>query len=100
MAPNDLFLLPDSTPRSSTTIINIAGFHLYLFGVDELNEKQAKDTTVLFHIHGRTRTYKDSEAVAHQLLHEWRSRGSDEKGLVVATFDNRNHGTRSVRQFA
>ncbi|KPM44069.1 hypothetical protein AK830_g2426 [Neonectria ditissima] len=100
MAPNDRFELLESIPRSSTLTINIAGIPLYLFGVDELNAEQRKDTTVLFHIHGRTRTYQDAEEIAHQLLHEWRSRGSATKGLVVATFDNRNHGTRAIDEIS
>ncbi|KAK7419264.1 hypothetical protein QQX98_003416 [Neonectria punicea] len=90
----------DSIPTSSTIAINIAGIPLYLFGVDELNEKQRKGTTVLFHIHGRTRTYKDAEKIAYKLLHEWRARGSPTKGLVVATFDNRNHGTRAIDEIS
>jgi hypothetical protein len=96
MQPSDRFELADSIGRSSKTSANIAGFPVYLFGVDELNESQAKNTTVLFHIHGRTRTYADAEELAHYLLNEWRGRGSSEKGLIIATFDNRNHGTRSV----
>ncbi|KAH6880732.1 Alpha/Beta hydrolase protein [Thelonectria olida] len=100
MAPNDRFVRLESVPDSSTTIINIAGLHVYLFGVDELTPAQAEDTTVLFHVHGRTRTYKDAEEIAHQLLHDWRLRGSGDKGLVVATFDNRNHGTRSIDELS
>lgn len=96
MAPHDRFQLLDSVPKASVTVLNIAGVHVYLFGVEELTPAQAKDTTVLFHVHGRTRTYRDAEEIAHQLVHEWRQRGSAEKGLVVATFDNRNHGTRAV----
>ncbi|OJJ50358.1 hypothetical protein ASPZODRAFT_164322 [Penicilliopsis zonata CBS 506.65] len=98
MKPNHRFRLLEDTPRASKTTINIAGFHVYLYGVDELTPQQRKDTTVLFHVHGRTRSYKDSEAVAHQLLHDVRERRSPATmgGLVVATFDNRNHGARAI----
>lgn len=95
--PHDTFVLANESPRSSKTTINIAGFIVYLYGVDELSAEQARDTTVLFHIHGRTRTYKDAEELAHQLLYDLRLRGGTNKGLVVATFDNRNHGERAVR---
>ncbi|CAK7219664.1 hypothetical protein SBRCBS47491_003923 [Sporothrix bragantina] len=94
-SPNENFVLADDTPRSSKKTINIAGFHVYLYGVDELTPGQARDTTVVFHIHGRTRTYKDAEDLAHQVLHELRQRPATRKGLVVATFDNRNHGERA-----
>lgn len=75
--------------------INIAGVLIYLYGVDELHPKKAQDTTVLFHVHGRTRDYHDGEDIAHQVLFETR-RLNPLKGLVVATMDNRNHGTRAV----
>ncbi|KAH7136273.1 Alpha/Beta hydrolase protein [Dactylonectria macrodidyma] len=100
MNPNDRFELLESTPRSSLTVLNIAGFHVYLYGVEQLNAEQAKDTTVLFHIHGRTRTYKDAEEIAHRLLSECRTRGPTKKGLVVATLDNRNHGSRAIDETA
>lgn len=78
-------------------MINIAGISVYLYGVDELSIEQARETTVLFHIHGRTRSYKDAEELAHQVLYDMRRRSGTNKGLVVATFDNRNHGERAVR---
>ncbi|KAK9483391.1 Alpha/Beta hydrolase protein [Lipomyces starkeyi] len=90
-----IFSLPDDTPRSSETTVNIAGILVHLYGVKELTPEQAKTTTVLFHAHGRTRSYKDAEAVAHQLLYSLGKKGHT-NGLVVATFDNRNHGIRKV----
>ncbi|KAL2837566.1 Alpha/Beta hydrolase protein [Aspergillus pseudoustus] len=90
------FTLPKSTPRSSKTAINIAGVLIYLYGIDELHPKQAQDTVVLFHIHGRTRDYHDGEDFAHQVLFETRRHDTLSKGLVVATMDNRNHGTRAI----
>ncbi|KAJ2893256.1 hypothetical protein MKZ38_008851 [Zalerion maritima] len=94
--PTDVFELADSIPRSSFTKVNIAGFFVYLYGIDELTPDQAKDTTVFIHVHGRTRTYKDAEEMAHELLHQQRARGGTKKGLVVATLDNRNHGIRAI----
>jgi len=79
-APHAHFQLPDGTPRSSKTAINIAGFQVYLYGVDELTPEQAKDTTVLFHVHGRTRTYQDVEPIAHQLLAATKTTWQNPKG--------------------
>ena len=90
------FQLPESTPKSSKNTINIAGFHVYLYGVDELTPQQARNTVILFHIHGRTRNHKDAEEFAHEFLFQARKRGELKRGLVVATFDNRNHGLRAV----
>ena len=88
--------LPESTTKSSKMAINIAGFHVYLYGVDELSPHQAEDTVVLFHLHGRTRSYADAELFAHQLLFQLKQTGSLTKGFVVATFDSRNHGERAA----
>ncbi|CAI7677944.1 unnamed protein product [Penicillium pancosmium] len=87
--------LPEDTVKSSKTKINISGFHVYLYGIDELSPQQAENTVVLFHVHGRTRTYKNAELFAHQFLHQLRQHGDSKKGFVVATFDNRNHGERA-----
>ncbi|CAK7224170.1 hypothetical protein SCUCBS95973_005429 [Sporothrix curviconia] len=96
-APNSPFSLADSTPRSSKTTINIAGFHVHLYGVDELTAEQRNDTTVVFHVHGRTRTYADAEDLSHTVLSELRKQPTKQtKGVVFATFDNRNHGTRAI----
>ncbi|KAK9237452.1 Alpha/Beta hydrolase protein [Lipomyces kononenkoae] len=98
-SPNEAFTLSDDTPRSSETTVNIAGILVHLYGVNELTPDQAKDTTVLFHVHGRTRSYKDSEQFAHQLLHTLGKNGHA-RGLVIATFDNRNHGIRKIDDLA
>ncbi|KAE8366897.1 Alpha/Beta hydrolase protein [Aspergillus caelatus] len=92
--------LPESTTRSSKTTINIAGFHVYLYGADELSQQQAKDTVVLFHVHGRTRSYADAELFAHQFLFQLKQMGSLTRGFVVATFDSRNHGERAIDSLA
>ncbi|KAB8223731.1 Alpha/Beta hydrolase protein [Aspergillus novoparasiticus] len=92
--------LPESTTRSSKMTINIAGFHVYLYGVDELSPQQSKDTVVLFHVHGRTRSYADAELFAHQFLFQLKQMGNLKKGFVVATFDSRNHGERAIDSLA
>ncbi|KAE8316728.1 hypothetical protein BDV41DRAFT_573621 [Aspergillus transmontanensis] len=75
--------LPESTKRSSKMTINIAGFHVYLYGVDELSPQQSKDTVVLFHVHGRTRSYADAELFAHQFLFQLKQMGNLKKGFVI-----------------
>ncbi|KAJ5572966.1 Alpha/Beta hydrolase protein [Penicillium hetheringtonii] len=88
--------LPEDTVKSSVLKINIAGFHTYVYGIDELSPEQAKNTVVLFHIHGRTRSNVEAERFAHQFLHQLRQHGPSKKGFVVATFDDRNHGERAI----
>ncbi|KAJ5318310.1 Alpha/Beta hydrolase protein [Penicillium atrosanguineum] len=88
--------VPESTIKSSKPTINISGFHVHLYGVDELSSRHAKDTIVFFHVHGRTRSYKDGEVFAHQLLFQLKLTENLERGFVVATFDTRNHGERRI----
>ncbi|GAB1192616.1 hypothetical protein APSETT444_001809 [Aspergillus pseudonomiae] len=88
--------LPEGTTKSSKMTINIAGFHVYIYGVDELSPQQAEDTVVLFHVHGRTRSYADAELFAHQFLFQLKQMKNLAKGFVVATFDSRNHGERAA----
>ncbi|KNG83314.1 hypothetical protein ANOM_007579 [Aspergillus nomiae NRRL 13137] len=88
--------LPEGTTKSSKMTINIAGFHVYIYGVDELSPQQAEDTVVLFHAHGRTRSYADAELFAHQFLFQLKQMKNLAKGFVVATFDSRNHGERAA----
>ncbi|KAB8264814.1 Alpha/Beta hydrolase protein [Aspergillus pseudonomiae] len=92
--------LPEGTTKSSKMTINIAGFHVYIYGVDELSPQQAEDTVVLFHVHGRTRSYADAELFAHQFLFQLKQMKNLAKGFVVATFDSRNHGERAIDSLA
>ncbi|KAK9446896.1 Alpha/Beta hydrolase protein [Limtongia smithiae] len=96
----DRFILDGNVLHSSMHTLNIGGFFVYLYGVDELTPSQALDTSVMFHVHGRTRTYHDAEEIAHQLLYSLRESGGTHKGLVIATLDNRNHGIRAIDNVA
>ncbi|OGM45378.1 hypothetical protein ABOM_005623 [Aspergillus bombycis] len=75
--------VPESTTKSSKTTIDIGGFHVYFYGAEELSPQQAEDTVVLFHVHGRTRSYTDAELFAHQFLFQLKQMGNFTKGFVV-----------------
>ncbi|KAK9452488.1 Alpha/Beta hydrolase protein [Dipodascopsis uninucleata] len=99
VSATDAFTLPEDTPKSSITTVNIAGILVYIYGLEELTEEQKKDVVVFFHIHGRTRTYKSSEEAILQILADVRkatSRSGTKKGFIGVTFDNRNHGARAI----
>jgi hypothetical protein len=98
MEPN--FSPSAETPRSSKTTIDIAGLRVYVYGKDELTNYDANKATevgVLYLAHGRTRNYKDTEQIAHEVLHQYRKDKRPKKvGLLVVTFNMRNHGDREV----
>ncbi|KAK7678524.1 hypothetical protein QCA50_018396 [Cerrena zonata] len=59
--------------------------------------------SVLFLLHGRTRSSADNEGVAEQLLKEISEKdraSSSNLDLLVVTFDHRNHGSREVNSLA
>lgn len=91
------FSLPDSTPRSSKTELVIGGVKIYIYGLEELKRGDGVEIGVLYLAHMRTRTYLVTEAIAHEVLHQYRSDGRKKKfELIAVTMDMRNHGEREV----
>ncbi|KUJ13909.1 uncharacterized protein LY89DRAFT_708985 [Mollisia scopiformis] len=87
------FSLPDSTPRSSKTELVIGGVKIYIYGLEELKRGSGVEIGVLHLAHMRTRTYLVTEAIAHEVLHRYRSDGRKKRfELIAVTMDMRNHG--------
>jgi predicted nucleic acid-binding protein len=97
MEPDTPFSLKDTTPRSSKTALLIGGVNVYVYGVDEAQQRQHRDVAVLYTAHGRGRDYLVSEAFAHEVLHQYRRDGAPKKAALIAVaLDARNHGERTV----
>ena len=91
------FSLPSSTPRSSKTELVIGGVQIYIYGLHELEQKSDVAIAVLYLAHQRTRTYLVTEAIAHEILHRYRSDGRKKRvELIAVTMNMRNHGDREV----
>lgn len=61
-------------------------------------EEGGCEIAVLYLAHNRTRTYKVTEDIAHEVLHQYRTDGGAKKlGLIAVTMNMRNHGDREVR---
>lgn len=76
----------------------IGGVKIYLYGLDELKRTSGVEIAVLYLAHMRTRTYLVTEAIAHEVLHRYRSDGRKKRvELIAVTMDMRNHGERVVR---
>lgn len=92
-----MFKLQESTTRLSKTELHIGGLKLYIYGLDEARKLRHKDIAVFYHAHGRTRSYRDSEAFVYEVLHQVESDERPKKaGLIAVVFDCRNHGERKV----
>lgn len=91
------FSLPESTPRSSKIELVIGGVKVYIYGLGELKQTAGVEVAVLYLAHMRTRTYLVTEAIAHEVLHRYRTDGLRKKyELIAVTMDMRNHGDRIV----
>ena len=91
------FSLPDSTPRSSKKELVIGGVKIYIYGLKELKRPSGVEIAVLYLAHMRTRTYLITEAIAHEVLHRYRTDGGKKRvELIAVTMDMRNHGERVV----
>ncbi len=91
------FSLPASTPRSSKHDLVIGGVQTYIYGLDELHQKSGVEVAVLYLGHNRTRTYKVTEDIAHEILYQYRIDGKKKNfELIAVTLNMRNHGDRLV----
>jgi hypothetical protein len=92
------FSLPATTPLSSKKEMTIGGVQIYIYGLDELKHQSGVEVAVVYLAHNRTRTYKVTEGIAHEVLHQYRSDGRPKKlELIALTMNMRNHGDREVR---
>lgn len=91
------FSLPPTTPRSSKRELVIGGVKIYIYGLDELKRPSGVEIGVLYLAHMRTRTYLVTEAIAHEVLHQYRTDVRKKRvELIAVTMDMRNHGDREV----
>lgn len=91
------FSLPASTPLSSKTALVIGGVQIYVYGLDELTQKEGVEVAVLYLAHNRTRTYLVTEGIAHEVLHRYRTDRRQKKvEMIAVTMNMRNHGDREV----
>ncbi|KAH7025775.1 uncharacterized protein B0I36DRAFT_365441 [Microdochium trichocladiopsis] len=102
---------PSASNGVSKTTISIAGLALDIFGLSELIPVQTNVSCLWLH-HGRTRRKEDMAEVAERMVSSFNQqlgRGgnsnngdteSHRRGLIVVTFDQRNHGTRQTDKLA
>ncbi len=100
------FALSPATPRSSKTSMVVGGVRIYIYGLEELprtqsssphKEGSANEVAVLYLAHNRTRTYKVTEDIAHEILHQFRTDSRPKSmGMIAVTMNMRNHGDREV----
>ncbi|OQU95128.1 hypothetical protein CLAIMM_01377 [Cladophialophora immunda] len=97
--------IPHPEPISSSTH-HIAGILVTVFGLDEV-PSGTTDIAVLWLLHPRLQTQACMAPFAAHIISEWnkhqaksRSGRGKKKGLIAASFDQRNHGSRLVSAIA
>lgn len=91
------FFPKPTTPYSSKTEVEIGGLKAYIYGLEQAQQQGQTDLGVLYLAHGRMRSYREIEALAHEILHQVRSDATPKRaGLIVVLMDARNHGERKV----
>lgn len=89
------------TSTKSTTIC-VSGLETHVYGLEEVRKSQSHSVDVVFVLHGRTQQWQDYEEMALTILEKDKSEygGAMSRGLLVVSFDQRNHGHRQVSQHA
>jgi alpha-beta hydrolase superfamily lysophospholipase len=85
-----------------STKVYVSGLETHVYGLDEVRKSNAHFVDVVFILHGRTGKAQDVEPFALAILDkEKAARASDvQRGLIVVSFDQRNHGHRQVSELA
>jgi pimeloyl-ACP methyl ester carboxylesterase len=88
-----------SDDRIKNETINIAGLPVHLYSL--VKTPASAKLTVLFFLHGRLGQYQDHIGHFYKILeHHDAHRHEQDSDLVIATFDQRNHGHRIVSKRA
>ena len=92
----------EPTPAISQKVYAIAGISVTVFGLEELR-KEASEVACLWLLHPRLATQERMTGIANSTITDWNTRNQDNpsaKGLIAVSFDQRNHGTRTIDPLA
>lgn len=83
-----------------STKVYVSGLEIHVYGLDEVRSSNAHFVDVVFLLHGRTGNYQHLEHFALAILaHDKAAPASDvQRGLLVVSFDQRNHGHRQASE--
>lgn len=87
-----------------STKVYVSGLETHVYGLEDVRKSNAHFVDVVFLLHGRTGKYRDLEPFALAILakdqdQDQAVRANDlQRGLIVVSFDHRNHGHRQVSE--
>lgn len=102
--------MPSPTPLLAPKTFRISGIEVDIFGLDNL-PSSCESVSCLWLLHGRLQSRDAMAATASTCIRHWNERRASSssssspsacttRGLVCVSFDQRNHGTRSVGALA
>ena len=92
---NPLAKLAPNVPNASVRKYVIGGIEVDVHGVDELNPI-TKEVACLWLLNPRLGDRHQMTPIANAVVARMRRASNTQTGLIVATFDQRNHGSRLV----
>ncbi|KAI1812552.1 hypothetical protein GGS20DRAFT_18656 [Poronia punctata] len=88
-------------PAVSKTTLPIAGLHVDVYGLDELQATATSISCLWIH-HPRIRRKEDMSDIAKEIISAFNasssSSSSSSRGMIAVAFDQRNHGTRLISE--
>jgi len=96
---------PNSPPAVSKKTFTISGIITTVYGLENL-PVEATNVTCLWLLHPRLQTQNCMEPVAASAITDWNRQlkavesAKHRSGLIAASFDQRNHGSREVNKLA
>jgi alpha-beta hydrolase superfamily lysophospholipase len=83
-----------------STKVNVSGLETRIYGLDDVRNSNAHFVDVVFLLHGRTGNYQHVEPFALAILAEDKATATPDlqRGLIVVSFDHRNHGHRQISE--
>jgi alpha-beta hydrolase superfamily lysophospholipase len=83
-----------------STKVNVSGLEIHVYGLDDVRKSKAHFVDVVFLLHGRMGKYQDVEPFALAILAKDKAVATPDlqRGLIVVSFDQRNHGHRQISE--
>ena len=83
-----------------STKVNVSGLETHVYGLDDVRKSNTHFVDVVFLLHGRTGKYQDLEPFALAILAKDKAAATPDlqRGLIVVSFDQRNHGHRQISE--
>ena len=82
-------------PNDKTTLC-VSGLDVHAYGLKDVRDSQPTSVDVVFLLHGRTSKYQDLKQWVWAILSTDKAARAMDRGLIVVSFDQRNHGHRQV----